>query len=214
MEPDQTNDITYEPKRGREPWILGITGGVGCGKSTVLEFLQQEYGAEVIQADLVARELMEPGQAVFSQVVRHFGEEILTDGRIDRPLLASLVFQDAEKRTLLNQLTHPAVKEEICRRIAESGSPFIVIEAALLLEDGYDRICHEIWYIRAEESVRIRRLMDSRGYTRERCLHMMASQMKEDEFRAACRETVDNSGPWEETRRQLETLLEKHPIKL
>lgn len=195
-----------------KPWILGITGGVGCGKSTVLALLAREFGADVIQADLVARELMEPGQAVFSQVVRHFGEEILEQGRIDRPKLAAVIFRDTAQREVLNQLTHPAVKTEILRRIDESRKPFLVIEAALLLEDGYDRICDEIWYIHADRETRIRRLMQSRGYSRERCLDMIASQKSEEAFRAACRETIDNSGPLAMTRKQLNALLSEKAV--
>lgn len=190
-----------------KPWILGITGGVGCGKSTVLELLQQDYHAEVIQADLVARELMEPGQAIFRQVVGHFGQEILENGQINRPKLASVIFQDEEKRKLLNHLTHPSVKQEILRRITSSQSTFFVVEAALLLEDRYDLICDEIWYIYAEESVRIERLMASRGYTKKRCQDMIASQKPESEFRAACQETIDNSDSLEATQQQLRSLL-------
>ena len=154
-------------------WILGITGGVGCGKSAVLNILEKEYGAYVIQADLVAHELMEPGQTSYLAIVEHFGCEILTeDGHIDRKALGAIVFADEEKLSLLNSLTHPAVKEEIKRRIqmhlfevvdrelVEQMSAFdghhpivrskdncvlIVIEAALLLEDHYDEICDEIW---------------------------------------------------------------------
>jgi len=184
-------------------WILGITGGVGCGKSTVLDMLENEYGAFVIQADIVAHELMTPGQASYQAIVEHFGQVILAeDGSIDRKALGAIVFSDEEKLTLLNSLTHPAVKEEIRRRISERRC-FIVIEAALLLEDHYDEICDEIWYIYADKEVRFERLAASRGYTREKSQSMMDNQMSEEELRRRCQAVIDNSGTLEETKAAL-----------
>jgi len=184
-------------------WILGITGGVGCGKSAVLDMLEKEYGAYVIQADIVAHELMTPGQASYQAIVEHFGQVILAeDGSIDRKALGAIVFSDEEKLTLLNSLTHPAVKEEIRRRISERRC-FIVIEAALLLEDHYDEICDEIWYIYADKEVRFERLAASRGYTREKSQSMMDNQMSEEELRRRCQAVIDNSGTLEETKAAL-----------
>ncbi len=218
-------------------WILGITGGVGCGKSAVLDILEKEYGAYVIQADIVAHELMEPGQASYLGIVEHFGQEILAaDGRIDRKALGTIVFGDEKKLALLNSLTHPAVKEEIRSRIAQllyarideklfkGFSPsdssngaaeetvhhdvFIVIEAALLLEDHYDEICDEIWYIYADQEVRFERLARSRGYSREKSQSMMDNQMSEAELRQRCQAVIDNSGTLAETSAQLRQMLE------
>lgn len=189
-------------------WILGITGGVGCGKSAVLDMLEKEYGAYVIQADIVAHELMTPGQASYLAIVEHFGQEILAeDGSIDRKALGAIVFSDEEKLTLLNSLTHPTVKEEIRRRIAEK-SGFIVIEAALLLEDHYDEICDEIWYIYADKEIRFERLAASRGYTREKSQSMMDNQMSEEELRRRCQAVIDNSGTLEETKVALNVVLQ------
>ena len=189
-------------------WILGITGGVGCGKSTVLDMLEKEYGAYVIQADIVAHELMQPGQTSYKAIVEHFGQEILdSDGRIDRKALGAIVFADAEKLTLLNSLTHPAVKEEIRRRIITSQNRFLVIEAALLLEDHYDEICDEIWYVYADKEVRFERLSASRGYSREKSQSMMDNQMSEEELRRRCQAVIDNSGTLEDTKNALGALL-------
>lgn len=209
--------------------ILGITGGVGSGKSTVLDILEKDYGAYVIQADRVAHELMEPGQASYQAIVEHFGQEILTeDGHIDRKALGTIVFADQEKLTLLNSLTHPAVKTEICRRILEqftkavlrerteqlsvtdvSNSVFIVIEAALLLEDHYDQICDEIWYVFADREVRFQRLAESRGYSREKSQSMMEKQMSDEELRLRCQAVIDNSSTLEETKAMLAGILQE-----
>ena len=217
--------------------ILGITGGVGCGKSTVLNILQKDHGAYIIQADLVAHQLMEPGQASYCAIVEHFGKEILSaDGQIDRKALGAIVFSDEEKLTLLNSLTHPAVKEEICRRIIEQftqaleceradlmsdsntnsdrseSTLFIVIEAALLLEDHYDEICDEIWCVCADREVRFQRLADSRGYSREKSQSMMDNQMSDDELRCRCQIMIDNSGTLEETKRALNAALQERGL--
>ncbi len=190
--------------------ILGITGGIGSGKSEVLRILQEEYGAEVIKADIVAHELMEPGQEVYRQVIAAFGREILhPDGRIDRSLLGRLVFGREEKRQLLNRLTHPAVKQEILRRIADSRTAFLVIEAALLLEEHYEEICEEIWYVYADWETRFARLADSRGYTRKRAQAIMDRQLSEDDWRKRCQATVDNSGSLEQLRTELARLLQE-----
>lgn len=197
-----------------KPWILGITGGVGCGKSTVLDMLEKEYGAYVIQADLVAHELMEPGQTSYQAIVKHFGQAILEkDSHIDRKALGAIVFADEEKLELLNSLTHPAVKQEIRNRIKENPDKFVVIEAALLLEDHYDEICDEIWYVYADREVRFERLAASRGYSREKSQAMMDNQMSEEELRRRCQAVIDNSGTLEDTKNTLDALLkERSPL--
>ena len=98
--------------------VVGITGGVGSGKSVVMQMLEEEFGARVILADLVAHDLMEPGAISYEQIVENFGTEILAaDGTIDRPALSGVVFSDPDKLSLLNQITHPNVKKEILSRI-------------------------------------------------------------------------------------------------
>ena len=191
----------------KKKYVLGITGGVGSGKSTVLEILEQNYGATIIQADLVAKELMEPERESYLAIVREFGEEILAaDGSIDRQKLAAVVFSDEKKRLLLNSLTHPLVEQEMDRRIRESEG-LIVLEAALPKEAAFKRLCDSVWYIHVPEEIRIERLMASRGYTREKCLQIMASQLPEQEFRALADEVIENGRTKEKTEEQIAKLL-------
>ena len=182
---------------------IGMTGGVGSGKSKVLAFLQEEYGACIVMADEVGHEVMEAGTACYERIVETFGSAILDpDGRIFRPALASLVFSDEEARQKLNAIVHPAVHEEILRRMQaaeESGVRLFVLEAALLLESGYQDVLDEIWYVHTEKEVRIQRLMDSRGYSRVRAEEIMASQLSDEEFYKAADVVIENSGAWEET---------------
>ena len=175
--------------------ILGITGGVGCGKSTVLHYLEEAYGAFLIECDQVAKDLQEPGEVCWQPMIDLFGEQIVReDQSIDRSAVAKMVFQDVDLREKLNAIVHPAVKERVHQLIeAHADSPLIVIEAALLLDDNYDLICDEIWYIHADEPVRRQRLKSSRGYTDERITQMIRSQRTEESFRALTTLTIDNS---------------------
>ncbi len=190
--------------------VIGITGGVGSGKSVVLNILEQEYGAEILEEDRIARDLMEPGGASYQAVAEAFGPGILReDGTIHRPRLGSLVFGDPEKLLLLNRLTHPLVEQETRRRLAACRKPLAAVETALPREANLSAFCDAVWYIHVPEEVRIRRLSESRGYSREKCREIMGNQLPEQEFRALCRVVIENGGSLEETRRQIRRALEQ-----
>lgn len=193
--------------------VIGITGGVGTGKSEVLNYLEQKHGAVVCQADLVARNLEKKNTICYRQIVEHFGEGILAEnGRIDREKLAKVVFSDGEERKKLNAIVHPAVKKRILGLIREQekkGTELFVLEAALLLEDHYDEICDETWYIYAEDDVRRKRLKLSRGYGDERIDGIFQSQKSRDEFLKRCDRAVDNSRSFDDTRTQLDSIMKR-----
>ncbi len=188
--------------------IIGITGGVGSGKSRVLSFLEEKYNAIICQADHVAWKLQEPGQRSYLEIVDYFGKTILNDDQtINRGALGQIVFNNVAKLQKLNEITHPAVKDYIKEQILiekEKGSELFIIEAALLLEDHYEEICDEIWYIFAREEVRRERLKESRNYTDEKIDSMIAKQQTESYFRKHCQLTIDNSGNFEDTCIQIE----------
>ncbi|WP_251390753.1 dephospho-CoA kinase [Mediterraneibacter agrestimuris] len=191
--------------------VLGITGGVGSGKSCVLEYLKTEYGAVICQLDEVAKALQKKGQSCYSRIVEAFGQVILTDdGELDRGKLSQIVFRDASRLKLLNTIVHPAVKQQVQRYISEEKAKrtsLYVIEAALLPTAGYEDICDEMWYIFAAEDVRRERLRAFRGYTDEKITDMIQSQPAEEIFRLACTAVIDNSGGFEETKKQIGELL-------
>lgn len=192
--------------------ILGITGGVGSGKSTVLKYLENRYKAYIIEADMVAKEIMEPGHIVYDRVVGAFPGLLLDEkGNIDRPNLASIVFNDEKKLKLLNSIVHPGVKDEIKDKInavkAADSSKIVVIEAALLIEDGYKEICDEIWFVYCEREERIKRLIASRGYSRAKAVEIMNNQMSDEEFKRNTNEFIDNTSSEEWTHEQIDTLL-------
>lgn len=192
--------------------VIGITGGVGCGKSTVLALLKSHFNATVIMADEVARELMQPGKAGYTQVVELFGPDILAaSGLIDRRVLADIIFSSPNKRMVLNSIIHPLVKKTIIEQIADlriGGKVlYAFIEAALLIEDHYTVFCDELWYIYAPVAVRRERLKKSRGYSDERIDQMLQSQLPEEQFRAQCDVVIDNGKGLDFTWSQLVKLL-------
>lgn len=188
--------------------VIGVTGGVGAGKSTVLHYLEEHYHAKVILADVVGHEVMEPGTPACERILQEFGSGILSeDGRIDRKILGSVVFADREKLRKLNAIVHPEVKREILRRIAQAetdGETYVVVEAALFLEEKYDAFCDETWYIYTNEEQRRARLKVSRGYTDERIDQILHSQRSHEEFLSRCRFVIDNNGTAEATCRQID----------
>ena len=200
----------------REMKVLGITGGVGAGKSTVLGYLADQYGARVIEADRVAHLLQQPGGDCYDAIVNCFGREILfPDGRINREILGKIVYADQKQLKVLNRIVHPAVKTYIIEIIAQERKkgavPFVTIEAALLLEDGYDQICDEIWYIYADEAARTKRLQSSRGYSPEKIRSVMANQRDEEGYRSGCKLVIDNSSDFvENTYEQIDKGLREH----
>lgn len=189
-------------------YVIGITGGVGAGKSQVLTLLKEQFGAEVILADEVGRELMEPHGACFPAVVELFGTEVVReDGTLDRQKIAGIIFRDKAMLEKQNAIIHPAVKAEIIHRCEKSHAKWIAVEAALLLEARYEDICGEVWYIYADEETRRKRLKESRGYSEERINAVMNSQLTDEQFRQGCDHVIDNSGSLTETKAQIERAL-------
>ena len=188
--------------------IIGITGGVGAGKSTVLDHLEKQYNACVLQADKIGHLVMEPGGICYGQVIALFGKQIIkNDKTIDRKMVFDVVFAHEEMRQKLDDIIHPAVKSYILDKIEEqkkAGCTLMIVEAALLLEDHYDAFCDKVWYIHTDQEIRIERLMSSRGYTREKAENIIARQATEGFFREHADYIIQNNGDLDETWRQIE----------
>ncbi|GFI03458.1 MAG: dephospho-CoA kinase [Lachnospiraceae bacterium] len=178
--------------------VIGITGGVGAGKSALLQYIKEKYCCKILMADEIAHKVKEPGQACYEEIVSLLSPEILEeDGTIHRGKMAVKIFGSEELLQKVNNLIHPAVKKMILDEItvakAEGKLDFLFVEAALLIEDGYLDIVDEMWYIYAREEVRRRRLKESRNYTDEKIDAIMKSQLKEEIFRKYCSIVIDNS---------------------
>ncbi len=191
--------------------IIGLTGGIGAGKTQILEYLNDKYGATICQADQVAKRLQKKGTEVYQKIVEHFGEEILDEKEeIDREKLGSIVFADSKELEVLNGIVHPAVKEEVLRKISSEtkrSTNLFLLEAALLIEDHYDEICDELWYVYVQKEVRKKRLIYSRGYQPEKVDEIMASQLSKEDFFKACDRVIDNNGVFAETMLQLDKIV-------
>lgn len=190
--------------------IIGITGGIGAGKSAVLKLLHDKYSAKIVEADKVAHELQLPGQPVYNEIIKTFGVDVLSEsGMIDRIKLGALVMNDSDKLKKLNEMIHPSVKKYILSDIENSrdNTDIYVIEAALLIQGGYKKICEEMWYIRADEDVRISRLLLSRGYTKERALRVIKNQPDDAFYIQNSDKIIENSGSVNELEKVVESAL-------
>jgi dephospho-CoA kinase len=193
--------------------FIGITGGVGAGKSQILSYLATKPGVRVMLADEIAHALMEPGTDCYGALRECFRDEDIyaPDGSFDRQKLAAVIFSDDGKRQQMNAIVHPAVKAYVREQAAlerERGElSLLVLEAALLIEEHYDEICDELWYIDTDREIRRARLSASRGYSNEKIDRIFSSQLSEEEYRAHCTQIIDNNGALEETCAQIDEIL-------
>lgn len=193
--------------------LIGITGGVGAGKSTILEYIKAHYRCRVYLADQVAHAVKEPGQPCYEALVELLGREVLEEnGQIHKGRMAERIFRDENLLEQVNALVHPAVRAYLLEKIREAReegwAELFFIEAALLIECGYRDIVDEMWYVHAGEDLRSGRLRESRGYSPEKIGQIMGGQLTEEGFRAGSDFVIDNSGTPEESYRQIRRRLE------
>ena len=189
--------------------VLGLTGGVRARQSRIHDLFSHDYGAQVIQADLVARKLEDPGQPGLTGLVSLFGTGILQkDGTLDRKGFADRIFGNPEALKRVNALIHPLTWNEIKRQIRESSPELIVVEAALFDERSRE-VCQYLLYVDTQDEIRIQRLMENRGYSREKCLDIMKNQADRNDFLKLADFVIDNSGSLEESRLQIRRILKK-----
>ena len=197
--------------------VIGITGGIGCGKSALLAAIGQEYKCRILLADNIANFLKEPGQRCYDPLVYLLGKGVLDEaGLMDKKKMSDMIFGNEALLELVNAVVHPAVKQYICECIEEERVKgqveYVFVEAALFIEAGYRDIVDSLWYIYAREDVRIKRLQEGRGYTLEKIHSIMNNQLQEDVFRKYCDVTVDNSGSLENSMAQVHRNLQKNEI--
>ncbi|MBE5968547.1 MAG: dephospho-CoA kinase [Lachnospiraceae bacterium] len=194
--------------------VIGITGGIGSGKSLVAKILIEKHGAYFLNTDRIAKEQMEIGGISYAGVVDFFGNSILTEDKsIDRTKLSKIVFQDKEKLMKLNTLTHPnvlkAVEEELDSLRKAGKVPYVIIETALMIEAGYDFICDEVWYVYTPEEIRRERLKKERNYSDQKIDSIFENQRKEEEFRKKYPKVIENTGDIQKLCKQVERLLQE-----
>lgn len=178
--------------------VIGITAGIGSGKTTVINYIKERINAKIILTDDVAKELMKPENISYKLIVSNFGTEILDDNNfIDRNKLSKIVFNNKENLEKLNSFTHPYVIEYTKNFIKENKNDLIIIESALLLDTSIKDLCDEIWFIKVDKNIRIKRLIEGRDYTREKIEAVMNNQ-KNDEFYERNSNIIINNNSLEE----------------
>ena len=195
--------------------IIGITGGVGCGKSEIIRYIMKNYRCFVIFADDVAKQLQQKGNLCYDRIVTLLGKEILTlDGEIDKAKMAAKIFADEVLLESVNDIIHPAVYDYVKEKIAEykkkNEIDFFIIEAALLIECGYGKIVDEMWYVYTADDLRRERLKSSRGYSDEKINQIFSSQLSYEEFKKASSFVLNNNGTVEDTQKQIDNKLEEY----
>ena len=193
--------------------VIGITGGVGAGKTKILSYIEQHYNCRVILADEVAARLKKKGNICYTQLVGVLGEKILgADLEIDKNKMATFIFENQELLGQVNAIVHPRVTEYILNEIENEKkkkiTDYFFIEAALLIECGYERYVDELWFIYANEHTRKERLRNNRQYSEEKTEKIMMSQMSEEQFLQSCKVRIDNTNSFAETIKQIDRLLQ------
>lgn len=193
----------------RRPVIIGVTGGLGSGKTTVCDLLSCR-SAPVIDADEIARNLMVPGHRVFEETVAEFGPGILDErGELDRAGLARIVFADPCARRCLEDITHPFVVREMKRRIADlaaEGARFVVLDVPLLYEAGLDAMCDEVWVVWCRPEQQVDRVMRRGSLTEEDVRRRIEAQMPLEEKVSQADRVIDNTGTVGDLIGQVESL--------
>lgn len=191
--------------------IIGITGGIASGKSTVTEFLRLQ-GYQVIDADQVVHELQEPGERLYQALLSTFGSAILQeDGRLDRPKLGAMIFGDPELLTRSSQIQNQIIREELADRrdlLAETEDIFFM-DLPLLFELQYEDWFDQIWLVDVTEETQLSRLMARNGLSQEEAEKRIAAQLSLQEKRKRADVLIDNNGLLEETRQQIRDALQK-----
>lgn len=195
--------------------VVGLTGSIASGKSLVSRILK-DMGITIVDADLVAREVVKPGQPAWHKIKKTFGSEVLNvDLTINRKLLAEKVFGNEQRLKSLNAITHPVIIEKIAGEInvfrteSRNRQKLLVIDVALLIETGLEKMVDKVWVVYIPEEIQIERLIKRDRITYEQALKRVRSQMSGEEKKKHADAVIDNSGTVEETRERVEQLVQE-----
>lgn len=189
--------------------VIGLTGGIASGKSTVSGLLREQYGAVILDADEVAREIAEPGEPLWEAFVSRYGKDrvLCSDGTLNREAIAAIVFHDASERIWMDGTAHPLIKQRMLDRLAEckrAGEQLVVLDVPLLYEAGWDKIPDEVWVVFVERKTQLQRLMHRNNLSETLAQERIASQLPMEEKRRRADVVIDNNGTREETVSQVQ----------
>lgn len=195
--------------------FIGITGGIGAGKSELLTYIRKHYKCKIYLADEVAHLLMRRGSVCYEELAALLGSEAVSeDGELDRTVMSQKIFADGELLRQVNEIVHPAVKTFLLERLEQARAAgnveLFFVEAALLIESGYVGLVDEMWYVYVDEDVRRERLRRNRGYSEQKISDIMSRQLTDEIFRKNSDFVIDNSGPIEDSYGQIDKQLEAY----
>lgn len=184
--------------------IIGVTGGIGSGKSTVSKILAS-FGAKIIDADVLARQITQKGQMALEEIVNCFGETILdSEGNLDRKMLSKIVFKDKQKLDALNRITHKYVAEKIIENLKKiNNNEIAVVDAPIPIEHGFIDVVDEIWAVVAHKDVRIKRVMERSNMTYNEVEDRINSQLSDEFYKSISDVVIENNGSIEELEQQV-----------
>jgi len=194
--------------------VIGVVGGMGSGKSTVVQIISEFSKAYIINADHIGHTILKKGHRGYLPVVEHFGTEVIgEDGEINRSVLGKIVFSDVVKLQALNLISHPLIYEYIEQEIniilQQGAYEYIIIDAALLIEIGLRSLVDEVWGVYAPLEVRIQRVMLRNGFTKQEAIKRISSQLTWDEMEKNIDKQIDNSREVSYTKEQILSLLKQ-----
>ena len=191
-------------------WVLGLTGGIGSGKSAVSAMFE-EFGIQVVDADIVAREVVEPGSLGLKKITEHFGDEILTsNGTLDRAKLRAIIFADESQKQWLNNLLHPLIRETMLSQLKLATSNYVILVAPLLFENGLEAYCNHTLLIDVPVDVQITRTTARDNVSVELAKQIIASQMSRADKKQKAADILDNNRPLIEVKADVQKLHKKY----
>lgn len=188
------------------PLRVGLTGGIGSGKSVAAEMFA-ELGVPVIDADIVAREVVEPGEPALISIAEHFGRDILLpDGGLDRARLREIIFKDQGEKKWLEELLHPLIRERIVQQMSRQSAPYLLLVSPLLIESGQNRLVEQVIVVDVSEQIQMERTLNRDGVSREQVVRILSSQLPREERRAHADYLLDNGGDLAALREQVKSV--------
>lgn len=194
-----------------KPLVIGLTGGIGCGKSSAAKFFM-EHGVPVIDTDEIAHQLTKPGGAAMVPIQQTFGRDFtMPDGALDRAKMRQLVFSDAEAKSKLERILHPLIRDEVARRVAACTTPYVLIAVPLLLETGgYRELTQRVLVVDCDEEMQIARTIQRSRLSRDEVRAIMGTQVSRESRLRQAEDVLSNNGDWGSLTQQVEALHAKY----
>lgn len=183
--------------------VVGVTGGIGSGKTAATDMFQQ-FGIQVVDADVIARAIVAIGSPVLKRITQHFGEHLLTpEGELNRSALRQLIFSDDAAKAQLNAITHPAIRQQLLSELHQASSPYVILSAPLLFENGLDALCQRVLLIDVPEAIQYQRTQARDQVSQQQVAAIINAQMPRQQKIQLATDMIDNSGTLAELQQQV-----------